>query len=245
MPSPPRPLLFVAAALAIAAVHLSDPGQRAASGTIVLPSPYSSPVPGSGLGTPIVKAGFFDWLFGSRRGERPRQRREDEQRYPRADAVPPGEDDDRDDGDAPRPRYSGTFKTLCVRLCDGFYFPISFSATPDRFPADARQCEQSCPKRSRLFLHRNPGEAAEAMVDLEGKPYRDLPTASLYQTQYVADCTCRGNPWDKEALERHQAYAQSPPPKPADKFAERRNPDSINQSRRMRTDARRRDIDRD
>jgi len=53
------------------------------------------------------------------------------------------------------------------------------------------------------------------MADLEGKPYRDLPQAFRYQTSYVADCTCHGNPWDVEARTRHEAYAQAP--KPTDK----------------------------
>src|SRR5436190_21216935 len=27
--------------------------------------------------------------------------------------------------------------------------------------------------------------------------------------EYVADCTCRGNPWDEAALARHRAYAEA------------------------------------
>ena len=46
------------------------------------------------------------------------------------------------------------------------------------------------------------------MVDLQGRPYRTLPTALLYQTKYVADCTCQGNPWDEAALARHRTYAE-------------------------------------
>src|SRR5690606_29512315 len=33
-------------------------------------------------------------------------------------------------------RRHGTYRTVCVRLCDGFFFPISFATTPDRFGAD-------------------------------------------------------------------------------------------------------------
>src|SRR5438874_5356116 len=29
---------------------------------------------------------------------------------------------------------AGTFRTVCVRTCDGFYFPISFATVPSRFP---------------------------------------------------------------------------------------------------------------
>jgi hypothetical protein len=103
---------------------------------------------------------------------------------------------------------SGTYRTLCVRLCDGFYFPVSDSTRRERLSGDAKQCEQRCPSRSRLFVHRNPGENTDDMVDLQGHPYRTLPTALLYQTKYVTDCTCQGNPWDEAALARHRTYAE-------------------------------------
>jgi hypothetical protein len=57
-------------------------------------------------------------------------------------------------------------------------------------------------------VHRNPGEDVDDMVDLEGRRIRNLPTAFLHQTQYVPDCTCRGNPWVEAALARHSAYAE-------------------------------------
>jgi hypothetical protein len=113
-----------------------------------------------------------------------------------------------------------TFRSLCVRLCDGFYFPISQATNRDRLTQDAKQCEQRCPTRSRLFVHRNPGENVEDMIDLDGRPYRSLPSAFLYQTQFVANCTCRGNPWDQTALARHQAYADAARPKTAGKTAD-------------------------
>lgn len=103
----------------------------------------------------------------------------------------------------------GTYRTLCVRVCDGFYFPISYSTSRERFASDAKQCERRCPTRSRLFVHRNPGEDVDDMVDLKGRLYRRLPTALLHRAQYVADCTCRGLPWDKEAIARHRVYAEA------------------------------------
>jgi uncharacterized protein DUF2865 len=113
------------------------------------------------------------------------------------------------------------FRTLCVRLCDGFYFPISDATPRERLAHDAQRCAQSCPTGSRLFVHRNPGEDVDDMIDLEGRPYRSLPTAFVHRTQYVADCTCRGNPWDEAALARHRAYAQATKPKPVGKSADK------------------------
>src|ERR1700761_7708591 len=36
---------------------------------------------------------------------------------------------------------SGTYRTVCVRACDGGYFPISFATTPARFPDDEKTCK--------------------------------------------------------------------------------------------------------
>ena len=128
----------------------------------------------------------------------------------------------RQDGNR-RKSSSGTYRTLCVRLCDGFYFPVSESTRRERLSADAKQCEQRCPTRSRLFMHRNPGEDADAMVDLQGRPYRNLPTALLYQTKYVADCNCHGNPWDEAALGRHAAFTEAATKKLNGKTADSRS----------------------
>ena len=57
----------------------------------------------------------------------------------------------------------GTFRTLCVRTCDGYYFPISFSTTSDQFREDAHTCAGDVPRRggAALLLRqsgRRPGE---------------------------------------------------------------------------------------
>jgi hypothetical protein len=116
-------------------------------------------------------------------------------------------DDEDDDDDGERPQAAGTYRTLCVRLCDGYYFPISFSATRDRLACDAKTCENSCGAQARLFIYSNPGADVEDMVDLRGQPYKQLSTAFLYRTEYVPQCRCKPNPWDAEAQERHRMYA--------------------------------------
>jgi Protein of unknown function (DUF2865) len=142
-------------------------------------------------------ADWLDFLFGGVRQPRPRR--------------------------TERPKQAeGASRTLCVRLCDGFYFPISYSTARERFTGDASQCERQCPDRSRLFVYRNPGEDIEDMRDLKGLAYRSLPTAFLYRSKYVADCTCRGNPWDEAERERHRAYALGGQRKLARKLGDKR-----------------------
>jgi hypothetical protein len=144
--------------------------------------------------------GLFDWLFGGSRRDAPSQ------------SPSPEEDNPPRNERRQSQEIGGSYRTLCVRLCDGFYFPISFATTPGRFADDASRCEQQCPSRSRLFVYRNPGESVEDMADLNGEPYTKLPEAFRFRASYVADCTCRGNPWDAESVARHAAYAPVSPP---------------------------------
>jgi hypothetical protein len=54
---------------------------------------------------------------------------------------------------------SGTYRTVCVRTCDGGYFPISFATVPARFPDDEKTCKALCPATdAALYAYRNPGE---------------------------------------------------------------------------------------
>ena len=88
----------------------------------------------------------------------------------------------------PEVRVVGTvFRTLCVRISDGYYFPVSFATVRSNFDADEAKCQASNPgEELRLFVHRNPSEEPEEMVDLTGLAYAELPNAFLYRTKFVA-----------------------------------------------------------
>src|SRR4029077_10414437 len=60
---------------------------------------------------------------------------------------------------APNAPLAGTYRTLCVRTCDGYYFPISYSTVPGKFADDEQLCRRMCPATEvTLYSHRNPGE---------------------------------------------------------------------------------------
>jgi hypothetical protein len=85
----------------------------------------------------------------------------------------------------------GTYRTLCVRTCDGYYFPISFSTVRSRFAADEQTCRSMCPGTDvTLYIHHNPGQESDAMVSLAGEPYLALPTAFRYRREYDKSCSC-------------------------------------------------------
>jgi Protein of unknown function (DUF2865) len=114
--------------------------------------------------------GFFDALFGG------------------GTIVNPGGDG------AP----SGTYQTVCVRTCDGYYFPISYSTVPSRFADDQRACQRLCPAAEAvLYTYRNPGEDVGQAVSVSGQPYTALPNAFRYRKELVSSCSCRrpGQSW--------------------------------------------------
>jgi Protein of unknown function (DUF2865) len=94
---------------------------------------------------------------------------------------------------------SGTFHTVCVRTCDGYYFPISYSTVPSRFPDDEKACQKLCPASEvALYSYRNPGEEMEQAVATEGgQPYTALPNAFHYRKEFTPTCSCRkpGQSW--------------------------------------------------
>lgn len=98
-----------------------------------------------------------------------------------------------------------TYRTVCVRLCDGAYFPISYATTPAHFRRDAEACSAQCGSPSRLYVYRS-GAGPEAMRDLAGQPYIALPTAFAYRQSRKSQCTCKPQPWDEAAIERHRMY---------------------------------------
>jgi hypothetical protein len=93
---------------------------------------------------------------------------------------------------------SGTFRTVCVRTCDGFYFPISFATVPGRFPDDEKTCKALCPAtESSLYSYRNPGEDMSQAVSINGQPYSALPNAFHYRQEFNPSCACKaaGQTW--------------------------------------------------
>ncbi len=93
---------------------------------------------------------------------------------------------------------SGTYRTVCVRSCDGAYFPISFATVPARFPDDERTCKALCPAAdATLFSYRNPGEDMNSAVSINGQPYASSPNAFRYRQEFNPSCSCKaaGQTW--------------------------------------------------
>jgi len=102
-----------------------------------------------------------------------------------------------------------TYRTVCVRLCDGYYFPVSFSTLENHFQRDADVCQSKCAAPVELYFHQNPGASMEQALSLKTRaPYTKLKTAFRYRKEFVQGCSCKqaeylpagtGQPSDKRA----------------------------------------------
>jgi uncharacterized protein DUF2865 len=154
----------------------------------------------SGGGWPFS---FLESLFGS--GQPSAPRRPERRPLPAPRSQPRQEPPPA----APGQAAGETYRTMCVRLCDGYYWPVSFATGKDRFGHDAGMCARSCDGSVALYYYPNPGGEVDDMVSLDGKPYKSLGTAFLYRATYDPACKCRAHPWEESAIERHKGYARS------------------------------------
>lgn len=132
------------------------------------------------FGIPLIAAqagaqGFFDF-FGN--GWR--------QQFPPAYAPPP----EFRGGESVPPRRAEPRggNAYCVRLCDGFYFPLTPTSGSD---ANA-QCQSLCPN-TKTKVFRGSSEKMEDTIASDGSRYAKLQNAFLYRRQKVEACGCKPN----------------------------------------------------
>ena len=112
---------------------------------------------------------------------------------------------------------NGRYRSVCVRLCDGFFYPISFATYSSRLAQEQEQCQSSCAAPAELYVYRNPGQEIEQAISLNGSAYMDLPVALKFRKSYVNGCSCKQaeyNPTEIEAAnKRAEAEAATQPAK--------------------------------
>jgi hypothetical protein len=172
----------------------------------------------TGAVSPAQAQGFLSQLFGFAAPASPAPQRATPAK-PRSATHPASQPSTRwiavDDNDRPRgggrttaPEGSGGFTTMCVRMCDGFYFPISHRVPRSRFHTDAEACRSRCGEsEARLFYFSSAGGDMGSAVDLTGRSYARLPIAFAHRKRLVAGCTCRPEPWSQASAIRHEGYA--------------------------------------
>jgi hypothetical protein len=103
-----------------------------------------------------------------------------------------------------------SYRTMCVRLCDGYYFPVSYSASPNHFKDDETKCRDQCSAPAELYIYRTQGEEIEQMASLNGKRYSDLPTAFLNRKRYIRGCSCKTDEYSVDEIAKsEQSYKEA------------------------------------
>ena len=84
---------------------------------------------------------------------------------------------------------SGSTRTVCVRTCDGYFFPISFSASRQQYARDAEVCQSMYAEsgQAELFTY-NTGRDFSDAVSTTGRRYGDQPYAFLYRQGFFRTC---------------------------------------------------------
>ncbi len=117
--------------------------------------------------------GFLEQLFGGRETE------ED-----MVDELPQIDPEDL----APR----GGPKAVCVRTCDGAFFPISYTATKRRMGSLSELCTALCPNAETEVFTYSMSRDIDDSVSASGQTYKSMPYAGKYRAKFDPTCSCKG-----------------------------------------------------
>ena len=128
--------------------------------------------------------GFFESLFGGF------------QQQTAPPPPPPSVAPDGEIGEDGSFHAHGGAQAVCVRTCDGGFFPLPISS---RHSSDnlTEMCQALCPGTETAVFTRNPDADIKTSMSLDGKPYMGLPNALLFQKTFSSTCSCRspGKSW--------------------------------------------------
>jgi hypothetical protein len=119
--------------------------------------------------------GFFEQLFGGTFGAQPEI------------MAPPPEDD------TPR----GGSMAVCVKSCDGSFFPVSYSAHRGNLDELNDLCRALCPNAEVTLYTRSISRDMKSAISIGGEPYRDTANAFKFEKSVEPSCACKapGQTW--------------------------------------------------
>ncbi|MFD0917993.1 DUF2865 domain-containing protein [Pseudahrensia aquimaris] len=91
------------------------------------------------------------------------------------------------------PRIIGTYRTMCVRTCDGFFFPVGAASSVAGLVRDEQACQSRCPgtEMKLYYVRGTTDEPSDMRSARTGRSYGDLPTALNFKTKYNPACGCK------------------------------------------------------
>ena len=134
--------------------------------------------------------GLFDALFGNPNQPAPA----DVQTVPLAPDAEANVEEKTIEGDTEARAGS---KAVCVRACDGSFFPVSYSAGGSRLDDLQDMCRALCPNAEVSLYTYAPSADIETAVSISGARYVDTPNALKYRKSVDTTCSCRrrGQSW--------------------------------------------------
>ena len=109
-----------------------------------------------------------------------------------------------------------TYRTVCVRLCDGYFFPVSFSTLKNHFDRDIDACQSKCAAPAELYYYQNPGGTIEQAISVRNQsPYTSLKSAFRYRKELVSGCSCKQAEYVPSPADRGDRKADAAPLPPA------------------------------
>lgn len=94
-----------------------------------------------------------------------------------------------------KPKGGG--RLVCVRSCDGAYFPLD--GQPKGSASPEAMCSALCPNAEMAVFHAPREGGIEEAVSNTGEPYMKLPNALRYRKAFDPSCACKkaGESWAK------------------------------------------------
>lgn len=86
---------------------------------------------------------------------------------------------------------NGVTKAICVRTCDGGFFPVSYNYTPDKNDRLIELCHAQCPNSEVLLFTYPEGQEVDKAIGIDGRPYTTLANAGRFKTKYDPACGCK------------------------------------------------------
>ena len=88
-------------------------------------------------------------------------------------------------------------KAVCVRTCDGAFFPVSYSASQGRLGGRDDMCRALCPNADVSLFTYSPSGQIEQAVSINGARYMENPNALKYRQSVDPTCSCKrkGESW--------------------------------------------------
>ena len=83
-------------------------------------------------------------------------------------------------------------QSVCVRLCDGYFFPVGDLNGTDEIPSQEAVCDNLCPGApTRLYVLPSGSDNIEDAVSVrDSKPYTALPVAFNHTSKTERTCAC-------------------------------------------------------